>query len=140
MGEGCSLKDGVLMERVLSDIVNEYNILLDSYERMYESFKSIDYTKVDDYISTLENSRKYVGSISETQIRIENLREKIREVINNELIIDSLIEGVSSGRIGYINDRIQYIISCLESYEELGKDLLRKEFDRLQDDMKEFGL
>lgn len=127
------------MEQILESILDEYGKLLDLYEKIYDSFKSADYTKVDEYINTMSKNSEYITSISNIQKKIEVLREGLKEFINNEILIDSVTDGFSDGQISAINDKIKYIIDSLKVYEVKGKSILEEEMIKIEGGLENMG-
>lgn len=114
-----------MIEHILSSIVFEYDNLLSSYERVYESLKSTECRSIDDYIIVLGNVSEYITSINEIQDNIHKLRGKLKTDIHSDLLIDSVLDGYSKGRIEYINSRISHVIQYLKVFEQSGRAVLR---------------
>lgn len=129
------MKDGVIVENILKSILLEHERLLCLYEKIYENFKSIDYIKVDQYVSVIDSSRQYINGISDTQKEITSLKKQLNNYIENDILIDSVIDDYGAGRIKYLNDSINNIIDSLNIYKYKGELMLEQEMQKIQRDL-----
>lgn len=130
------MKDGVAVENILKSILLKHERLLGLYENIYENFKSIDYTRVDQYVNIIDSSRQYITGITDTQKEIACLKKQLNKYIESDILIDSVIDDYGAGRIKYLNDSINNIIDSLKVYKHKGKLMLEQEMQRIQKDLR----
>lgn len=128
------------MEQILTNIVEEYNKLLELYEEMNDNFISADYGNVDECVTRMGENIKYMEPISDSQKRIADLRMELKKDISSDILIDSLVDDFSGGRIGIINERIGNIIQSIQSYEIKSKALLEQEMEKLEGSLEDIGI
>jgi hypothetical protein len=138
MGESNVVKAGVIMDQVLNNIMEKYNRLLELYEEVYEKFKCADAGSVDTYLKIVDESSSLLNDISENQKKIEDLRKELN--IHSDVLIDSILEGYSKGKIGQINLKIEEFINSIEVCKKKGIDALKIEDERVQNDLKDLGI
>jgi hypothetical protein len=117
------------LEQILEKIIDDYSRLLKLYEKLYDKLKDASSANI---IEVLHGTRYYISSISHIQKEIENLLKQIAPGMNNNLLIDSMLNNYSKGRIGEISSRIESIIESLNSYRETGINELKTEMKKLQ--------
>lgn len=128
------------MDRILDDLLKEYESLLKSYEKMYRNFKSAINGNADEYISIMEKNIQFIEPVSKSQRKIESLRAELKKSISSDILIDSLLEEYSCGSMSDINSRIESIISSINEYEENGKAALVEEMERIACGLEDMGI
>lgn len=128
------------MDKILDCILYEHNILLESYEEMYQNFKSTVCENADEYISIMNKNIEFIEPISSTQKRIEELRTQLKVSIRSDVLIDNVLDEYSCGRLSDITSRIESIIKSINEYEENGITVLEEEMERIACGLEDMGI
>lgn len=128
------------MENILKSILEEYGRLLELYEKIYENFKFAAAGDADGYISVMNKNSQYLEPISIIQKNIEGIRRELKKTISSDILIDSVLDEYSQGRVSETNSRIVYIIKSIREYEENGMAALEEEMERIACGLEDLGV